>query len=75
MTFFQGKENSIISAVIYSRGNVLNNVGDLRNQKLENDCTVVHNPNATNKLPRTTFDSFDQWVDNGEGQIELIRAR
>lgn len=56
MDFFQNSNHSGISAVIYSKDNVLN-----CREKMGEDCILVHNPLATNSLPENIFPYFEQY--------------
>lgn len=56
MTFFETEENSAISAVIYSKQNVLGHP-----KVLGTDCVLVHNPLAANPIDEKLFPFFEQW--------------
>ena len=56
MTFFEQKEHNEISGVIYSTERVLNHPNNLGE-----DCILVHNPNAKNRISFSRFNFFEQW--------------
>lgn len=71
MDFFEDQQHIGISAVIYSKENVLNHP-----QKLGNDCILVHNPMAINRLSEKVFPFFIQHraIINNQGmEIQKIK--
>jgi hypothetical protein len=68
MDFFERKENAGISAVIYSKQNVLNHP-----EVLGADCVLVHNPLATNPINEKLFPFFEQWKKTDTQIIKLER--
>lgn len=54
--FFEAQEHSGISAVIYSKDNILN-----CRDKSGEECILVHNPFASNSLPEGSFPFFEQY--------------
>lgn len=72
MTFFEDPAHAAVSAVIYSTQNVLNTgMAALEDPKrIGKDCVVVHNPNATNPIPKSRFKFLVQYGVDNEGYLK-----
>lgn len=61
--FLNGPGLEHVSAIVYSHLSIVNSIGL---NKFGTDITVIHNPNATNKLPRGFFKfGSEVWVTKG----------